>query len=161
MSNSQPKTTEQLRAIFGLGKKLNCAKEDLEEMAGMRLSLLSFDQANAMIVRLGGDAFPTPAGPAPRRTQNYRKQKQGIKTIVTAQQLDKLDRLWFRFDHRTPAGLEAISRRVNKGAARPRTTEECNRVIEAVKSMNERDGLSSRQPSAASGQKEPAFRRGA
>lgn len=133
-----PKTTEQLRAIFGLGKKLNCAKEDLEEMAGKRLSALTFDEANAMIVRLGGDAFPTPAGPAPRRTQNYHKQKQGIKTLVTAAQLTHLEDLWFKLPGRTAAGLAAISRRVNRGADRPRTTEECNRVIEAVKSMTAR-----------------------
>lgn len=145
MKNSQPKTTEQLRVIFGLGKKLNCAKEDLEEMAGKRLSALTFDEANGMITRLGGDAFPSPAGPAPRRTQNYRKQKQQIKTIVTPAQLDKLDRLWFKYGHRTLSGLEAICKRVNRGAKTPRTTEECNRVIEAVKSMNAREATGTKE----------------
>lgn len=153
MPNSQPKTTDQLRAIFGLGKNVNMAKEDLEELAfditgerTGRLSELTFDEANAMITRLGGDAFPTPtSGPVPRRTQNYRKQKEGIKTLVTPQQLDKLDRLWFRYEHRTAAGLAAISQRVNKGVDRPRTTEECNRVIEAVKSMNAREATDGRR----------------
>jgi hypothetical protein len=152
MKNSQPKTVEQLRAIFGLGKNVAMAKEDLEELAfditggrTERLSELTFDEANAMITRLGGDAFPSPSGPTPRRTENYRKQKAGVKTLVTTHQLNLMETLWFKVPNRTAAGLVAICQRVNKGLDRPRTTEQCNRVIEAVKSMNAREAANGRR----------------
>lgn len=142
------KTTEQLRAIFGLGKKLNCEKADLEELAAdvtngriERLSLLTFDEANAMIVRLGGEAFPvSPA--VPRRTANHRKQQAGIKTVETARHLNLIDEL-ARLRNMSPEGLERLCRRMIK-KPRPVTTAEGNKIVEALKAMNRRDGIKRR-----------------
>lgn len=139
----KPKTTDQLRAIFGLGKKLNCEKADLEEMAAditsgrvERLSLLSFDEANAMIIRLGGEAFPVSAN-VPVRTANYRKQKAGIKTIETPRHLNLIDEL-ARLRNMSPEGLERLCLRMIK-KPRPVTTSEGNKIVEALKAMNRRD----------------------
>lgn len=140
---SQPKTTEQLRAIFGLGKGLGFAKEDLEQMAAEltdgrveRLSLLSFEQANAMISHLGGDPFPV-SGPVPVRTANYRRQKAGVKQIETAKQLNLIDEL-ARLRNMTPEGLERLCLRMIR-KPRPATTAEGNKIVEALKAMNRRD----------------------
>jgi hypothetical protein len=139
------KTTEQLRAIFGLGRTKGLEKEDLEEMAAEvsngrveRLSLLSFDEANAMIVRLGGDSF-TSAKPVARRTENYRRQKAGIKRVESAKHLSMIDQL-ARLRNMSPEGLERLCQRMIK-KPRPATTAEGNKIIEALKAMNRRDGI--------------------
>lgn len=137
MPNSQPKTHPQIQRIFGLGRTVNAGKEDLEEMAGKRLSQLTFDEANALIERLGGEPLPVSAALG-QRSQQIRRQKAGVKQIVTVAQLRRMNDLWFDRPGRTQGGLGQISRRVNRGNPAPRTTEECNRVIEAIKSMNSR-----------------------
>ena len=143
---SNPKTTEQLRAIFGLGKKLGCDKSDLEELAAdvsggrvERLSLLSWEEANAMIVRLGGEPFTSSGLPVARRTENYRNQKAGIKRIETGRHLDLIDEL-ARLRNMSPEGLEKLCRRMIK-KPRPTTTQEGNKIVEALKAMNRRDRL--------------------
>lgn len=142
-----PKTTDQLRAIFGLGRKLNCEKADLEEMAFdltngrvERLSLLSFDEANAMIVRLGGEPFLRSAVNVSRRTENYRRQKAGVKRVESRRHLDLIDEL-ARLRNMSPAGLERLCLRVIK-KSRPATTAEGNKIVEALKAMNRRDAVS-------------------
>lgn len=138
MPHAKEKTNAQLGRIFGLAKLLNSGKEDLEEMAGKRLSTLSFDEANVMIERLGGEPLPASAALS-SRSQQLRRQKAGVKQIVSQAQLKKMERLWFFADSlRTVTGLKALCARVNRGVAWPRTTEQCNRVIEAIKSMNQR-----------------------
>lgn len=139
---SQPKTTDQLRAIFGLGKEMNCEKSDLEELANdvtngrtARLSQLFFDEANAMIKRLGGEAFPS-GSKTPRRTENHRNQKGGVVKIVTAQQLKKMDDL-AKKRGMSPEGLKKLCRRMLK-TERPNTALGCSKVIEAIKAMNKR-----------------------
>lgn len=141
----QPKTTEQLRAIFGLGRNLGCEKSDLEEMAADvtggrvdRLSLLSWEEANAMIRRLGGEPFsPSSGTPVNRRTANYRKQRDGIVTMATPKALAMMDDLAAKRGM-SPLGLERMCMRMIK-SKRPRTAVACNAVIEAFKSMNARD----------------------
>lgn len=154
------KTTDQLRAIFGLGKNLGMAKEDLEEMAYdltggsvERLSQLTFAQANAMIERLGGEAFEAAAG-VPKRTENYRKQVAGIKIVETQKHLDMIAEL-ARLRGIGSEGVAKLAARM-KVAYPPRTTEEGNKLVEALKAMNVRDGLMpppTKTPTARSGQK--------
>lgn len=152
MSKTQPKTHAQIKRIFGLGHKLGMSDDDLRELAYdvtggtiESLSMLSFAQANGVIKRLGGDAMS--ANFTPRRTRNYHNQQAGIKTIVTAAHLEKLDAEWFAFAHRTADGLARLAQRIIK-SDRPRTSDECNKVIEAVKSMNgrEHDAAAAAQP---------------
>lgn len=136
------KTYEQLRRIFGLAKPLNCGKGDLEELAWEasagrvdRLSLLSFDEADAIIVRLGGEPF---LSAAPRRTVNYRRQKAGVPQIAQPAHL-KLMRDLAAKRGIGDDGLARMCRRMLKGNSRPRTTAETNKIIEALKAMNKRD----------------------
>ncbi len=143
---TNPKTTDQLRAIFGLGKGLGMDKGDLEILAYSltdhqieRLSLLSFDQANAMIVHLGGEAFPG-QGHVAARTANYRKQKAGVKSIETGRHL-KLIRDLAAKRNMSEAGLASLCMRIIKKKA-PVTTAQGNKIVEALKAMNARDGLS-------------------
>lgn len=143
MSSHNPKTTDQLRAIFGLGKQVNMAKEDLEELAAdvtggrvERLSLLSFDEANAIIVRLGGDAFPG-AGHVNARTANHRRQKLGVKQVETNKHL-RLIRDLAAKRNMSDAGLASLCMRIIKKPA-PVTTAQGNKIVEALKAMNRRD----------------------
>jgi hypothetical protein len=144
MPKFQPKTSKQIRAIFGLGKKVYCTKEDLEEMASDvtngrvdRLSLLSFGEANAMIRRLGGEPFPAMAALTPRRTVNYRRQQAGVQQIAQPQHL-KLMRDLAAGRNMTDAGLQSMGLRMLKHWP-PHTTDETNKIIEAIKAMNARD----------------------
>lgn len=143
MPKFQPKTTKQLRAIFALAKPLNCAKEDLEELAADvsggrvdRLSMLSFAEANEIIRRLGGEPFN--GSGTPRRTVNYQRQQAGVQQIAQPDHLQMMRDLaagrgW------TEATLNGFCRRMLKGNSLPRTTAETNKIIEALKAMNKRD----------------------
>jgi hypothetical protein len=133
----QPKTNQQLRAIFGLGHKLNAGKEELEEMAGKRLSLLSFDEANELIKQLGGDPFTTSGSPTPRRTENYRRQQAGVKQIAQQNHLQLMKDLAVGRGI-TAEGLRNLCRKMIKHPE-PLTTSETNSIIEALKAMNARD----------------------
>lgn len=141
----QMKNLAQNKAIFGLGARLKCSHDDLRELAfdvtgGRTDSIkdLTFDEANGMIRRLGGRAFNPPNQFNSRRTENYHKQKAGIKTIVTAEHLQKLNDVWFAKPHRTAEGLEAMCLRTIK-VCPPRTAQECSKVIEGIKAMNSRE----------------------
>ncbi len=143
MPNNNPKTTDQLRAIFGLGKGLGMEKSDLEELAAAktggkveRLSLLSFDQANEMIKHLGGDPFPG-AGHVAARTANYRKQKAGVKTVESTKHLRLINDLAAK-RNMSAAGLASLCMRIIKKPA-PLTTAQGNKIVEALKAMNARD----------------------
>lgn len=138
-----PKTNSQLRAIFGLGRPLGMAKEDLEELAfeitgerTERLSQLTFDEANAMIVRLGGEAF-APEGHVAVRTRNWRNQKAGVKRVES----DRHRRLIADLAQKrgmSDIGLANLCMRIIK-RREPVTTAQGNKVVEALKAMLARD----------------------
>lgn len=139
------KTVDQNRAIFGLAHKLNMETEDIRDLAddvtgGRTRSLkeISFDEANAIIVRLGGEAFPPDGSPAaPRRTVNHRKQQAGVVTLASPAHLRKLDDLAAARGI-SPEGLERMCFRMLR-SKRPATAKGCNAVIEALKSMAKRE----------------------
>lgn len=144
----RPKTNFQIGRMFGLARKAQHGFDDdhdylasvaLEVTNGRtsHLSKLFYDEANAIIVKLGGDAVTT--RPVSRRTENYRKQVAGVKTIETDAQLKKIDELaamrgW------SQESLAKFCRRVIKKDS-PATTEEGNKIVEGLKAMNRRDGL--------------------
>lgn len=143
MPKFQPKTNKQLRAIFGLAKPLNCGEEDLRTLAAEisnnrieRLSQLSFAEANAMIKRLGGDGFT--GNGQPRRTVNYHRQQAGVVQIAQPKHIKLMNDL-AASRNMTPDGLQRLCRRMLKGNSAPRTTDETNKIIEALKAMNRRD----------------------
>lgn len=141
MPKFQPKSNKQLRAIFALAKPLSCSKEDLEELANdvtvgrvHRLSMLSFDEANGIIRRLGGEPFQKRES---RRTVNYQRQQAGVVEIAQPRQLRLMRDLaagrgW------SDETLRAFCLRIVKSRV-PRTTAETNKIIEALKAMNARD----------------------
>ncbi|MEZ5421827.1 MAG: hypothetical protein R2682_01875 [Pyrinomonadaceae bacterium] len=138
-----PKTTEQLRAIFGLGRPLGMAKEDLEELAfdltggrTARLSLLTFPEANGMIVRLGGDPFPAP-GHVAKRTEAWRNQKAGVKRIESNRQLRLIADLAAKRGM-SEAALAGLCKRIIKRSS-PATTAQGNKIVEALKAMIARE----------------------
>lgn len=141
-----PKTNGQLRAIFGLAKKRGLDKEQIEDIAfdlsgDTRLSHLSFRHANVIIVRLGGEAFgPGTFGrrkQAARRTVNHQRQQAGIKQIAQPAHLDLMYSL-AAGRNMSSDGLERMGMRMIKHWP-PRTTEETNKIVEALKAMNHRD----------------------
>lgn len=132
--------------MHGLAAQRGMGRDGLHQLAaevtGGRTestSQLSFDEANDVIERLGGEPLPASA-PLSQRSQQLRRQKAGVKQIVSAAQLDLMLTLWRVRPGRTAEGLKTLCRRVNRGIDSPRTTEECNRLIEAIKSMNKRGG---------------------
>lgn len=145
MPKFYPRTLKQNNALHKLLDQRGFAQEDKADMVfdftkgrTEHSSEMSFDECNAMITHLGGQAFPK-SGTTPRRTTNYRRQQAGIEQIASPTHKDLMRNLWRKKDDRTDEGLESLSARVNKGLRIPRTTKEVNRVIEAIKAMNRRD----------------------
>ena len=141
MSKFQPRTIKQNNAIFGLAAKHGIDHESLRDLAADvsdgrvdRLGQISFDEANKIIHRLGGEPFRSSQS---RRTTNYQRQQAGVTQIAQPVHLKKMEDLaagrgW------SAESLEKFCLRVIK-CPRPRTTDETNKIIEAIKAMNKRD----------------------
>lgn len=96
---------------------------------------MTFDEANVMIKRL--DGRPIFAARKAPRTEQLDRQIAGIKRIASAKHRNLME-LKARRRGISPEGLGDLSASVNKGIRNPRTTEEVNRVIEAIKAMDKR-----------------------
>ncbi len=166
MKKPQPKKPFQIQRMFGLARKPADAagipvKEFLEDLAGNitrgrvdRLSLLTFEDANNIIARLGGTPFANYGHS--KRTENYRKQAAGIKTIETGAHVEFIRKQAER-RNMTEEGIAKLAARMNLPWP-TQTTEQGNKLAEALKAMNRRDGLvSSKKPEARIQQ--PKFRR--
>lgn len=132
-TNGRPKTTGQLRTIFAVGKERGLDHDSLREMAGGSLRELSYSEAEKLIQRLKGQSF------VPLRTLQHRRAKAGVKVMVQQTQLDLIAQLaaqrqWTNYT------LTAFCLKVCK-RGRPATTNEANKIIEALKAMNRRDDL--------------------
>lgn len=142
MAKPKEKTVRQLRKIFALAKgKLDeeMIRDLAEGITGDRsLSKLSFDDANKIIKRLGGTVLHAVS----KRTEQRRRQKAGVVHIVTHAQLDEMERR-AKLRGMSDDGIDSLCRRTlgrNIGEdPRPRTTAECNKIIEALKAMEARD----------------------
>lgn len=164
MAKPQPKQNFQIRRMFGLAKPLaqQAGMEVHEFLSAMAshvtrdrtasLAELTWDEANGVITRLGGTAFSRQIS---RRTVNYRRQQAGVKAVETVAHLDFMDELR-ELNGMSPEGLEKMGTRM-LGHWPPRTTEDGNKVIEALKSMlaRKRRAAENEPPPPA----EPAFRR--
>jgi uncharacterized protein with PIN domain len=134
------KTTPQVRAIFGEGRKCGLDKEGLEDIVAditrgrtHHISALTYVEAERVIERLKGKAF------TPRRTLQYRRAKQGIKQVVQEGQIHLIAELATQRNWSAEALVKFCKRQC--GHHPLRTTEDANKVIEALKSMNERNNL--------------------
>ena len=110
------RTKAQNSMMHAIKAKLGLTHDDLREMAfdvsGGRTdhtSELYYSEAVKLIDRLQSYANPN-TDKTPRRTTNWRKQKAGIETIVTAEHLQKMNALWFAKDGRTASGLVTVWR---------------------------------------------------
>ncbi len=152
-TTSKPATKQpwQLRAAFALAKRVGIDKDQLEAIAGdlshgrtFRLSQLSYTEANQLIVRLGGDPDQRHSAPAKRRrraprTERHLRQRAGVKQIVQQRHVDLLNELAAeRWGVAYAAPLRSLAERMR--IPYPcRTTDETNKLIEAIKAMNARD----------------------
>lgn len=172
MKKAQPKSNSQIRRLFGLAKpnahtacmEVHDYLADLaNHVTGERtasLADLTFDEANAMIKALNGDPFPKYG--QSRRTENYRKQKAGIKSVETENHLNFILEL-AQLRGMSLDGVTKLAGRMNLPWP-PRTTEQGNKIVEALKAMNKRDGLSTtlQKPARSKGvsvNPQPTFRR--
>lgn len=172
MPNPQPKKQFQIKRLFGLAAPKAAAagmetKEFLEDLAlsttrrTQQLSELNFDEANDMIKALGG--VPFQLFTRSKRTENYRKQVAGVKTIETDAQLKLIDELAAMRGWSAESLAKFCQRVIKKDS--PTTTDEGNKITEGLKAMNRRDGLISFPKSTASTTStkststEPKFRR--
>ena len=128
-----------MKAIFGEGRKHGLDDEQLRDLAEdvsrrtRHISELSYTEAERVIERLKGRSFVS------RRTLQYRRAKQGIKQVVQQGQLKKVADLASQRNW-SPETLVKFCKR-QCGHHPLRTTEDANKVIEALKAMNKREGL--------------------
>jgi len=135
------RTKAQNSLMFGLASKAGVSHDDLRDWTAEitngrtdHTSKLYHHEALEIINRLQNFVSPNQT---PRRTVNYRRRRDGIEQIVSIAHLGKLQSL---ADGRgmTNEGLQQLCLRMIK-TEKPRTTKECNKIIEAIKAMNTRD----------------------
>ena len=187
--NERPKSTGQVRAIFGLAKQRGLDNEELHALVaevlqgngsdggrvtplrsgavpraargnraiGQRLpaaissvsgseacasarahetvsiAALTYAEAERVIARLKGKSF------VPTRTLQYRRQRAGVKQVVQQAQLEKIAALATQRNWSAQTLVNFCKRQC--GHHPLRTTEDANKVTEALKSMNKREGL--------------------
>ena len=131
------RTLQQNRVIHQLigrrGLDIGEKASLVSEVSGGRTessAQLTREEANKLIKRLGGEPISLS-----RRTQQLKRQEAGVKQIISHKQREYMFSIWNRFPHRHPSGLDKLCERTIK-RQRPRTTEEANKVIEAIKAMN-------------------------
>jgi hypothetical protein len=131
--NGPTKRPSQVRAIFALAKERGLDHDALRDLAGGSIRELSYTEAQRVIQRLKGHSF------VPLRTLQYRRKKAGVRQMVQASQLKLIAELasqrWS-----SPEPLKKLCLNVCK-REKPLTTDEANKVIEALKAMNAREGL--------------------
>ena len=150
-TDRRPKTVNQVRCIYGEARRHGLDDEALHELVAsvlmescqgssptvregaVSIASLTYAQAEAVIQRLKGRGF------VPRRTLQYRRQKAHVHQLVTREQLTLIAELASQRNWSAQT-LADFCRRQCK-AEKPRTTGDANKVIEALKAMNKREGL--------------------
>ena len=148
MTQPRPKSNAQVRAIFGIAKERGLDNDALHDVVASVLSdgrrstvdgreasiaKLSYAEAEKVIQRLKGQSF------VPRRTLQWRRQKAGVKQLVTEAGLTKIAELASQRNWSTESLTKFCRRTIKRD--RPATTKQANTIIEALKAMNERDDL--------------------
>ena len=138
--SERAKNSGQVRAIFGSAKaagidpgdELRDIVEDVTKRT-RSISALSYSEAERVIQRLKGKTY------VPRRTMQYRHRKAGIKQLVQQSQLDLIAELASQRNWSPKTLADFCMRQCKRN--KPLTTDEANKVIEALKAMNKREGL--------------------
>ena len=146
MSKTQPKKHFQIQRMFGLAKAPadmygGDIHDHLSAIAHVEtngrtgsLKELTFDEANKVIVALGGEPFRAYGNS--KRNENYKKQAAGIKTIETDAHLRKIDDLAAKLGWDADRLRGFCQRQIKRDV--PTTTEEGNKVLEGLKAMVKR-----------------------
>jgi hypothetical protein len=139
VANPQSKTHSQVKAIFAEAKKRGFEDEDLRDVVEdvtrrtRHISELSYSEAQNVIRRLKAADF------VPTRTLQHRRAKSGVKQVVTPEMLTLIAELASQRNWSAETLQNFCLRQCKK--PKPRTTADANKVIEALKSMNKREGL--------------------
>lgn len=183
MNNARPKSTGQVRTIYGEAKRRGLDNDELHELVAsvlysmgmgsnrddgalggraskslssrdgagqpvetasatpphavspktVSIAKLSYAEAEMVIQRLKGNSF------VPLRTLQHRRQRAGVKQIVTHDQEVKIAALASQRNWSVETLINFCKRQC--GHYPLRTTVDANKVIEALKAMNERDDL--------------------
>ena len=149
--SQRPKSPGQVRTIFGEAKRRGVDADQLHEIVAdvvtqdailrhaaphknpESIKSLSYAEAERVIQRLKGHSF------VPLRTLQYRRQRAGVKQIITRDQEEKIAALASQ-RHWSAETLVNFCKR-QCGHHPLRTTVDANKVIEALKAMNKREGL--------------------
>lgn len=136
---SNPKSTDQVKAIFGSAKQCGLDGEALRDVVEdvtkrtRSIAALTHAEAEKVIARLKGRSF------VPRRTLQWRRKKAGVKQVVQDAQLTLIAQLASQRNW-TAESLTKFCRKMIK-RDRPLTTDEANKIVEALRAMNRREGL--------------------
>lgn len=139
MKPARSKSTAQVRAIFGEARRCGLDSDALHELvAGLvpgtgSIKSLTFTQAEAVIEKLKGSSF------VPRRTLQWRRKKSGVTQVVQKSQLQLIAELASQRNWSSETTVNFCRRQA--GHYPLRTTQDANKVIEALKAMNKRDNL--------------------
>jgi hypothetical protein len=140
-TNLQPKSTAQVRCIFGLARK-NGLDDDLLHDTVMsvtkrtnRISQLTSLEADRVIEHLKGPDYK----PRSRRTVLHHRKRAGVQQVAQPSHLGLMESI-ARQRGMSGEGLQKLAERIIKHYP-PRTTSETNKVIEALKAMRQRDNL--------------------
>ena len=144
--NERPKEYSQVRAIWAIAREKGIDSDLLHEIVAevlvstgsgsdrvASISALTYSEANRVIERLKGNAY------VPLRTLQARRQRAGVKQVVTREMLKKITELAAQRNWSVMSLRNFCIRQC--GHSKPRTTEDANKIIEALKAMNKREGL--------------------
>lgn len=146
MTTEKPKGTKskkQVQAIWSLARSKAITDEQLHSLVAATcngndsIRALSRTDADKVIVALGGTAFNQQR--KARRTRQDHHQQTGTSQIAMGSQLDLMRSLANRRSWTEESLKKFCQRMIRKDA--PQTTKQANTIIEALKSMNRRDGL--------------------
>ena len=143
---ARPKSTGQVKTIFASAKQAGIDEDGIRDIVAditmqtrgaqkctRHISALSHAEAEKVIQRIKGRSF------VPLRTLQYRRQRAGVEQIITADQEKKIAELASQRHWSAETLINFFKRQC--GHYPLRTTIDANKVIEALKSMNERNGL--------------------
>jgi hypothetical protein len=135
---ARPKDHGQVKSIFAEAKKRALDGETLRDLVAdvtrrtRSIADLTHAEADRVIRRLKGRDY------TPLRTMQHRRAKTGVSQIVTDDQLTKIAAL---ATQRKWSAQTLVNFCIRQCGHPVRTTVDANKVIEALKAMNKREGL--------------------
>lgn len=137
----QPKSTKQVRAIYGIARRRGLDEELLHDAVfsvtqrTRSIAKLTSSEADQVIAHLQGNSYKE----TPRRTVQYRRRRAGVNQVVQPGQLRLIADLASQRKWNAESLVEFCKRQC--GHFPLRTTSDANKVIEPLKAMNRREGL--------------------